>query len=154
MFEGIREFADGIPEIVQWLILIVVGAVPYLEAYGAAFLGVIAGVNPLIALLAGVIGNVVSMLVFMKAGDAIHRRATDPNQPLSPRRQRLKRALDKWGVAVVSLIGPSILPSQLTAAALVGFGARRQQVIFWTVISIVLWGALLVGLGLLMVSAL
>lgn len=149
MFDGIREFADGLPEIVQWLVLIVIGAIPYLEAYGAALLGVIAGVNPVLALVAGVIGNVVSMLLFMKAGHAVHRRTTDPAQPLSPRRQRLKRALDRWGVAVVSLIGPSILPSQITAAALVGFGARRQQVIFWTVISIILWGALFAGLGLL-----
>lgn len=153
MFESVRELADGIPEIVQWIILIALGAVPYVEAYGAAFLGVIGGVNPGIALAAGVIGNIASMLLFMKAGHAVHRRNTDPEQPLSARQLRLKRTLDRWGVAVVSLIGPSILPSQITAAALVGFGARRRQVIFWTVIGIVLWGLVFLGLGLLIEAA-
>lgn len=151
MFEGVREFADGIPEILQWLILVAVGAVPYLEAYGAAFLGVIAGVHPVVAWIAGVLGNVVSMLLFVKGGEAVHRRNAAKGEPLSARRQRLLRAMEKWGVAVVSLIGPSILPSQLTAAALVGFGARRQQVIFWTIVSIALWGLLFLGLGWLFV---
>lgn len=149
MFEAIRDFAEGIPEAVQWLILIVLGAVPYVEAYGAAFLGVIAGVNPVIALAAGVIGNIVSMLLFMKIGHAYHRRKTDPDAPLSARQEKLKRSLDRWGVAVVSLIGPTILPSQINAAGLVGFGADRRKVIFWTIVGILLWGVVFLGLGLL-----
>lgn len=149
MFEAVRDFAEGIPEVVQWLILIVIGAIPYLEAYGAAFLGVIAGVNPVIALAAGVIGNVVSMLLFIKIGHAYHRRKTDPHAPLSARQAKLKRSLDRWGIAVVSLIGPTILPSQINAGALVGFGADRRKVIIWTIAGILLWGVVFLGLGLL-----
>lgn len=149
MFEAVRDFAEGLPEVVQWLILLVVGAVPYLEAYGAAFLGVIAGVNPVIALAAGVIGNVVSMLLFMKIGHAYFRRKNDPDAPLPARQAKLKRSLDRWGVAVVALIGPSILPSQVTAAGLVGFGADRRKVIGWSIAGILMWGVLFLGLGLL-----
>ena len=151
MIEAIRDFADAMPEVLQWVILAVLGAVPYVEAYGAAFVGVIAGVNPAIALIAGLIGNIVSMLLFMKAGHALHRRNTNGGE-LTARQQRLKRALDKWGVAVVSIIGPTILPSQITAAGLVGFGARRQQVIFWSIIGIVLWGVVFLGFGMLVSS--
>ena len=127
MIEAIRDFAEALPEVVQWLILLVIGAVPYVEAYGAAFLGVIAGINPAIALVAGVIGNVVSMLLAMKLG----------------------RSLDRWGIAVVALIGPTILPSQVTAAGLVGFGADRRRVIAWSIAGILLWAVVFLGLGLL-----
>ncbi|NLJ53154.1 MAG: hypothetical protein GX344_03340 [Intrasporangiaceae bacterium] len=149
MIEAIRDFAEALPEVVQWLILLVIGAVPYVEAYGAAFLGVIAGINPAIALVAGVIGNVVSMLLAMKLGHAYHRRSTDPSAPLTARQAKLKRSLDRWGIAVVALIGPTILPSQVTAAGLVGFGADRRRVIAWSIAGILLWAVVFLGLGLL-----
>lgn len=42
----------------------------------------------------------------------------------------------------MSLLGQTILPSQLTSAAMVSFGANRNVVIVWQIISIVLWGTL------------
>lgn len=52
----------------------------------------------------------------------------------------MRRAFDKYGVAGVSLLGQTILPSQVTSAALVSFGAPRNTVISWQIISIILWG--------------
>ena len=67
-------------------------------------------------------------------------RAPREDAPVSPRRQRLRRSFDRFGVAGVSLLGQTILPSQITAMALVSFGASRNAVIFWQVISIALLG--------------
>ena len=52
----------------------------------------------------------------------------------------MRRAFDKYGVAGVSLLGPFILPSQFTSAAMVSFGANRNAVIAWQIVSIVIWG--------------
>lgn len=52
------------------------------------------------------------------------------------------RAFDRFGVPGVSLLGQTILPSQITATALVSFGATRNTVIAWPSISIALWGIL------------
>ena len=47
---------------------------------------------------------------------------------------------DRYGVAGVSLVGPVILPSQFTSAAMVSFGASKNAVILWQVIAITIWG--------------
>ncbi|WP_205745892.1 hypothetical protein [Egibacter rhizosphaerae] len=41
----------------------------------------------------------------------------------------------------MSLLGQSILPSQITSMALVGFGASKRAVIVWQVVSITHWGS-------------
>ena len=63
-----------------------------------------------------------------------------PEPEESGRRQKLRRAFDRYGVAGVSLLGQTILPSQITSAAMVSFGANRNAVILWQTISIILWG--------------
>ncbi|MBE1875558.1 hypothetical protein [Myceligenerans pegani] len=71
------------------------------------------------------------------ARDAVRRKRGGEE---SPRRERLRRAFDKYGVAGVSLVGQWILPSQISSAAMVGFGANRNTVIVWQIIAISLWG--------------
>lgn len=59
----------------------------------------------------------------------------------SARRLRLKRRFDRFGVPGVSLLGQTLLPSQITSAAMVGFGADTRTVVTWQTISIIVWGA-------------
>lgn len=47
-----------VPELVQPLNLVLAGAVPFFEGEGAAALGVLSGVNPAVATLAAIVGNV------------------------------------------------------------------------------------------------
>jgi hypothetical protein len=47
---------------------------------------------------------------------------------------------DRYGIAGVSLLGQSVLPSQITSGMMVSFGASKQKVILWQVVSIILWG--------------
>ncbi|MFC7788228.1 hypothetical protein ACU045_04510 [Microbacterium sp. MAHUQ-60] len=56
---------------------------------------------------------------------------------------------DRFGVPGVSLLGQTVLPSQITSGMMVSFGASRNAVIFWQVISIILWALLfaLIGMG-------
>ena len=67
-------------------------------------------------------------------------RAGKAPRPETARRAKLRQRFDKYGVAGVSLLGQTLLPSQITAAAMVSFGASRNSVIFWQVISIIMWG--------------
>ena len=45
----------------------------------------------------------------------------------------------RFGVPGASLIGPLALPTHLTAATLVATGVRRNWVLLWQVVAIVLW---------------
>ncbi|WP_156761650.1 hypothetical protein [Microbacterium karelineae] len=142
MIESLQSFTESLPAALQWLGLILLGAIPFVESYFSSFIGVLTGINPFIAIAAGVVGNVVSMIAFVLSAHGIRAAATRNGTPkeLSPRRQKIKARFDKYGVAGVSLLGQAVLPSQITSAIIVGFGAPKNRVIFWQVISIILWG--------------
>lgn len=142
MRDHLQAFTESLPPELQWLGVIALGAIPFIESYGGAAIGVIAGLSPFVAIPAAIIGNLVSMLAFVLFAHGVRARVTrDREQPeLSPRRRRLKERFDRYGVAGVSLLGQLILPSQLTSAAIVSFGASRNAVILWQTISIILWG--------------
>lgn len=143
MIESIQGFAGSIPDWLQWAGIILVSAIPFVESYFGAVIGVAIGLHPVVAVLMAIIGNVASMLAFVYGAGAIRDRATkNKESDESPKRQRLKRMFDKFGVPGVSLLGQTLLPSQITSMAMVGFGANRNVVAFWQIISIILWGVL------------
>jgi hypothetical protein len=146
VIDALQDFASSLPSFLQWFGVMLVAAIPFVDSYFGAVIGVLIGLPTALAIGVAVIGNVVSMLIFVLTAHRVRskvvagkgRAGTEPVE--SPRRERLRRVFDKYGVAGVSLVGPIILPSQITSAAMVSFGANRNAVIFWQVISIVLWG--------------
>ena len=154
-FDGVRDVVAGVDAVWQWLALVVAGGVPCIESHGAAAIGVLVGVPPVVAVLAGIAGNAATVVATVTLGDRLrrHRPGRTGAQPASLRRRRLKERFDRYGVAGVSLVGPTILPSQLTAMAMVTFGADRRAVITWQMISVTLWGATFGALAALGIHA-
>ncbi|MGI6878966.1 hypothetical protein [Microbacterium sp. gxy059] len=149
MIESLQTFTESLPVALQWLGVMLLGAIPFIESYLGSFVGIVAGVHPVIAIAAAVIGNIVSMTVFVLSAHGVRVAATRNREekPLSPRREKLKARFDRYGVAGVSLLGQLVLPSQITSAIIVGFGASKNKVIFWQIISIILWGTVFGLLG-------
>ena len=141
MLDALQSFTEGLPEWLQWFGVMVTAAIPFLEGEVAAAIGVVTGIPVLIAIPAAVIGNVVSVAVVVLITSAGRRRLVRRTEPedRSPRRQRLRRAFDRYGVPGVSLLGPTILPTQITSAAMVSFGAAPRIVLIWQTVAIVLW---------------
>jgi hypothetical protein len=54
-------------------------------------------------------------------------------------RAKLRRWLVRFGVPGASLLAPIALPTMLTAAFFVASGVRKEWVILWQVVAIVLW---------------
>lgn len=141
MIESLQEWTTSLPPAIQWIAVMAIAAVPFVESYFGSAIGVVAGIHPVIAVAAAVIGNITSMLVFVLSAHGIRGKVTK-DQELSPKRQKLKRMFDRFGVPGVSLLGQIVLPSQITSAAMVSFGASKNAVIVWQIISIVIWGVL------------
>lgn len=57
-YEGFQDFVGQLPEIVQPLLVTLLGMIPYVEGEGSAALGIIAGINPIVAAIAGAAGNI------------------------------------------------------------------------------------------------
>lgn len=144
MFENLQEFVASLPTVLQWAGVLLASAIPFVESYFGSVLGIIAGLPPALAIGVAIVGNALSMFGFVLAAHGVRTKAVSGREPkeLSPRRMKLKEKFDKYGVAGVSLLGQTILPSQITSAAMVSFGAPKNVVILWQCISITIWGVL------------
>lgn len=141
MIETIQNFVNSLPDWLQWAGVMLVSAIPFVESYFGSVIGVAIGLHPVAAIIVAVVGNTVSMLAFVYGVGAIRDKATKNKEvEAKPRRQRLRAMFDRFGVPGVSLLGQTLLPSQITSSAMVGFGANRNAVAFWQIISIILWG--------------
>ena len=68
-YEWLQNSIDQLPEFLQPLLVMLAGAIPYIEGEGAAGLGILAGINPIVAALAGAAGNILCVIgvVFLGA---------------------------------------------------------------------------------------
>lgn len=139
-FQGL--VAD-VPELVQPLIVALAGAVPFIEGEGAAAIGIIGGIHPVVAALAGAVGNLLCVAIVVLATSrvrtAVTTRRGGTEKPTSARREKFEKAYHRYGTPGVSLLGPLLLPTQFTAAALTSTGVPPVRVIAWQAAAIVLW---------------
>ncbi|QJU53379.1 small multidrug efflux protein [Herbiconiux sp. KACC 21604] len=192
-----QDLVAQVPELLRPLIVALAGAVPFIEGEGAASIGIIGGLHPVVAVLSGAIGNFLCVTVLVLAGSGARsaviarrdsRRAAkarareevfagaapgspapgspeavaapgSPAAAVAPaaalddepgessrkkaRRQKLQRALDRYGVPGVSLLGPLLLPTQFTATMLAASGVSKARVLAWQAVAILAWSTLL-----------
>jgi hypothetical protein len=160
-----QDLAAQVPEVLQPFVVALAGAVPFAEGEGSAVIGILAGLNPVVAAVAGAAGNflcvLVVVLVTSRARAAVvDRRAggpggvavTDrPAPPESKGKQRVRAWVIRFGVPGASLLGPLAIPTQITAATLVASGVRRGWVLLWQAVAIAVWtaGVTLIATGVL-----
>lgn len=162
-----QELVGVVPALVQPLIIAAAAAVPFIEGELSSVIGVIGGVNPVVAAAAGMVGNLLCVLVVAMATARVRAAVVTrvgrgdgeqsvPPKPASKGRQRFARFLERFGVPGASLLGPLALPTQFTSAALVAFGVSVPRVLVWQAAAIVLWTtvAALSATGALALSAL
>lgn len=168
LIDELQELVSQVPDVLQPLVVAAAGAIPFVEGEGAASLGVVAGINPVVAGVAAAVGNFlcVALLVLLGSGvrTAIVTRSADrstdrrasvtaqggatatsvltaPPQTgsRSKRMGKFQRAFERYGVPGVSLLGPLVLPTMFTATALVASGVSKSRVLAWQALAIVLW---------------
>jgi hypothetical protein len=66
-----------VPEILQPVIVALAGTIPFIEGEGGAAIGVIGGVNPIVAAIAAAVGNFVAVLLVVLLGSRIRTAAVD-----------------------------------------------------------------------------
>ncbi|MGN7188746.1 small multidrug efflux protein [Microbacterium enclense] len=140
---GFQGLVADVPDLVQPLIVALAGAVPFIEGEGAAAIGIIGGINPVVAAVAGAVGNLICVAIVVLATSRVRTAVTTrrgaPEKPVTARRQKFERAYHRYGTPGVSLLGPLLLPTQFTAAALTSTGVSPARVIAWQAAAIALW---------------
>lgn len=163
LVETFQSLVAQVPELVQPLIVALAGAIPFIEGEGAAVIGIVGGIPPLVAAIAAMVGNFacVAVLVLLSSGarSAVvtrHRErrlvsaggessdssayAADPaGDRKASRRAKFQRAFERYGVPGVSLLGPLLLPTQFTATMLAATGVGKGRIFVWQGVAIVGW---------------
>lgn len=144
--EIVPQFQELVAQLPEWLQpagVALAGAVPFVEGEGSAAIGIVGGIPPVLAVLAGIAGNFLAVLLVVTLGargrEAVVTRGGRTPQAPSARRKKFDRAFARYGVAGVSLLGPLLIPTHFTAAALAASGVSRARILTWQGIAIVLW---------------
>jgi hypothetical protein len=142
---GFQDLIGRVPELVQPLVVALAGAVPFIEGEGAASIGIIGGIHPVVAGLAGAIGNFLCVALLVLLGTGVRSAITGRSEAkrTTPRREKFQRAFTRYGVPGVSLLGPLLLPTHFTAVMLAGAGVGRGRILLWQGVAIVLWTTVL-----------
>lgn len=173
-----QDLVAQVPTLLQPLIVALAGAVPFIEGEGAAAIGIIGGIHPVLAVVAGVIGNVicVTVLVLLSARArraVVTRRRTRHAVPAggiaaadtetagsgghapreSTRQVKFRNALERYGVPGVSLLGPLLLPTQFTATMLAASGVRTARILVWQAVAIIGWSTAIALIATGVISA-
>ncbi|MHC2998071.1 small multidrug efflux protein [Microbacterium sp. HJ5] len=182
LIDTFQDLVARVPEFLQPLIVALAGAIPFVEGEGAAAIGIIGGLNPVLAAAAGIVGNFVCVLVLVLltartrsavvtrhrsrragavgGGDDVGAAAAAAPTAVADgdrgaaRRAKFQRAFERYGVPGVSLLGPLLLPTQFTATMLAGAGVGVGRILVWQAAAIVGWTTLvtLVITGVLSVA--
>jgi hypothetical protein len=165
LIDTFQDLVAQVPEFVQPLIVAAAGAIPFIEGEGAATIGIIGGIPPVLAVVAAVVGNflcvAVLVLVSSRTRSAVVARrsrtrdrqtvpgglepqasgfdASAEAEPTTPRAAKFQRAFERYGVPGVSLLGPLLLPTQFTATMLAAAGVGKVRILVWQAAAIIIW---------------
>ncbi|RKD69732.1 putative small multi-drug export protein [Sinobaca qinghaiensis] len=151
----------GIIELLgMYLLIFILSAVPFFEAYGVIPIAVIAGIPAVPAFLIGWIGNVITVLLLLvfitrvQEWVAARRKKKHTDKEVGKRSQRAQRLWEKYGLPGLSIIGPLFVGSHLTAFMGMSLGGSKKKIFYWVSASIALWSIVFsilayAGIGLL-----
>lgn len=126
------------------------GAIPWLEAIGVVPAGILLGLHPVQTVVAAVVGNSVTILLFAFSGARIRqwllqRRRSRGKPEESPRILRAQRAFDRWGVYGLAALGPLFIGTQFAATVAVAAGVRPAKTSVLVIAATILWASLIAG---------
>lgn len=139
--------------------VLVGGAIPWLEAVVVIPAGVVAGLPAAPVIIAGSVGNLLTVGLAAFAGEWLtlkwsawrqrRRQATgkadDPDaearraEKARRRRSRIDKIMNRGGLPLLALLGPLGVGTQLSAVAAVASGVRARSAFLWIGGATVVW---------------
>ncbi|WEK62147.1 MAG: small multidrug efflux protein [Candidatus Microbacterium colombiense] len=161
LIDTFQNLVAQVPDLVQPLIVALAGAIPFIEGEGAAGIGIIGGIHPVIAAVAAIIGNFVCVAILVLASSGARQAIVNRSRATqsvtaggaastvddivpdtghgSARKEKFQRAFERYGVPGVSLLGPLLLPTHFTATMLAAAGIGKARILFWQAVAIIGW---------------
>ena len=122
----------------------IAGAIPWIEAIAVVPTGIVIGLNPIATLIAAVVGNSITIVLFAYFASNIRerliRRRVMKGRPAQlPKLEKALKAFDKYGVYGLATLGPILIGTQFAAAAAVLAGVKPLRSSILIIASLTLW---------------
>ncbi|MCM3538341.1 small multi-drug export protein [Priestia endophytica] len=131
----------------QFMMIFVIGFIPFLEAHVAVPLGVLLKLPFILTTFLGIGGNIISVLLLVLIVTLIKDKLNqhDRYPSINRRFAKARHYFDKYGVPGLALLGPIVGTNHISTLVSVAAGVRKENIVLWQVISISIWG---IGSGL------
>ena len=122
----------------------IAGAVPWIEAIAVVPAGIVIGLNPIATLIAAVVGNSITIVLFAYFASNIRKRLMNrrvkQGKPAElPKLEKALKAFDKYGVYGLAALAPILIGTQFAAAAAVLAGVKPLRSSILIIASLTLW---------------
>ncbi|MFD1361779.1 small multi-drug export protein [Lentibacillus salinarum] len=126
--------------LLQCMTIFFISMVPFLEVFLTVPTAIIVfNFPPLVALIVAILGNAISVLLFVFFGAEINNFFNSVYNKLRKRDRRpvginprIKRTFDRFGATGVCFLSSILFSSQVGAGAITTLGASRRKVFIWT----------------------
>ncbi|MFC2949530.1 small multi-drug export protein [Virgibacillus sediminis] len=130
----------------KYIVVFVLAGIPWAEVALVIPLAILYGMNPLLVgsvALAGNLATVYLVIIYFEKFQEWRKRRKKGNSRPSRRHDRAVKLWRKYGLPGLTLSGPLLIGSHIAAVAAMALGASKQDVFFWSTISLVLWTVLI-----------
>lgn len=138
-------------ELWQYVLVFLLGSVPWVEIAVVIPLSILAGLNPAAVAILAFLGNfstVYLLVVFFNKVQQWMDRRKNGERPASKRRERAVHIWNKYGMPGLALLGPLLIGSHIAVFIGILFGAKKSWALLWMTISLALWTALITVLSM------
>lgn len=138
-------------ELLAYLAVLLAAAIPWLEVLLVVPAGILAGLPPVPTAVVGFVGNALTLVPVVVAGDRIrdrwrHRRGPRAEEPATTRTGRARRLFDRYGLPGLAALGPLVTGIHMAAVVALAAGADRGRVLRWLTAGVGLWSVLAAAL--------
>jgi uncharacterized membrane protein len=138
------EWAQESPLIIQYVVLFLLAAAPWMDVSIIVPLGILWGLPPAGVSLTAFVGNFLLILllgIFFKQVDK-WRRARKLKKGITNPTKKEKRSREIWekyGIPGLSLLAPIFVGTDIAAILALTFGASKDRVVRWMTFSLAIW---------------
>ncbi len=143
-------------ELLAYLAVLVAAAIPWLEVLLVVPAGIIAGLPPVPTVVVAAVGNTLTLVPLVLAGDRLRgwwRARRGPAEPADPagaleaeeppgRSGRARRLFDRFGLPGLAALGPLLTGIHVAAVVALAAGSDRRPTLVWLTAGVVVWSAL------------
>ncbi len=106
--------------------------------------GLVLGLSPMLSGAAATAGALLGATLVTLAGERLQRWVYS-RRWFAKRRERVERLRNRYGLIGVAFQSPVFARTLLSTLAALGLGAPPRRLLFWMGVSLVFWGAVLIG---------